>query len=118
MINDKITANLVKLKIVKSSNMSSNEILRQPIDNSCHYIASIICPLCSITISVSHTFEQDSVDPVWNMLNFDEHVKIHQNRVNFEVDKRSCEYFILDFIIYVETKMTWCRADVIRNPEK
>lgn len=95
MINDKISAvNLVKIKMVESSSMSSNALLPS-IGNSHHYVASIICPICSITKSVSYTFEKDSVDPIWNMLSFDEHVKIHQDCPNFQVEEY-CEYLIRD----------------------
>lgn len=99
ILNNKFAvANLVKVEIDKSS----NDIVLE--SGSVRYVGRIICPLCSQIISVSHTFEQlvngHSIEPLWNTSTLDEHVKIHQNDPNLELEEEYCEYFVVMIILF------------------
>lgn len=94
ILNNKFAvANLVEVEIDESS----NETL--PKSGAARYIGKIICPLCSQIISVSHTFEPlpsgNCIEPLWDTSKLDEHVKLHENDPNFEIEEETCEYFIL-----------------------
>lgn len=84
-----------KFKIISEKVLSANfvEIIESN-DNEC-VSSKTICPICSQVITLPYIAGEGSIDPVWNMASFEDHVKFHEDYPDNEAteNRRCCLLF-------------------------